>query len=126
MNPSATIVPFPNPGVRLVEEDEDVAVWEEVFQPGVATPPHRHQRDYIAMFPQGGELTITHVDGELESYSFLCGNATELPTTAGSARFAFDAGTMVRSRVPPGGTAHVALNEGETPVRMVLVEFKRR
>lgn len=123
MNISA-IVAFPNPGVSLVEEDELTAVWEEIFEPGVATPPHRHTRDYVALFPEGGELTLTHVDGELESYTFLSGAAEALPTADGRMRFAFAAGTMVRSRVPPMGTAHIALNEGTTPVRMILIEFK--
>ncbi|MCP5201432.1 MAG: hypothetical protein H6977_15625 [Gammaproteobacteria bacterium] len=124
MSDSQDIVPFPNPGVRLIEEDERVMVWEEVFEPGVATPAHRHIRDYIAVFPDGGELTLTHVAGELERYTFLCGAAEALPTDDGRARFAFAAGSMVRSRVPPAGTAHIALNEGDAPVRMILIEFK--
>lgn len=118
------IVPFPNPGVRLVEEDELTAVWEEIFEPGVATPPHRHIRDYVALFPEGGELTLTHVAGERETYTFLSGAAEALSTADGRMRFAFAAGTMVRSRVPPMGTAHIALNEGNAPVRMILIEFK--
>ena len=118
------IAPFPNPGVRLIEEDTLVATWEEIFEPGVATPPHRHARDYIAVFPDGGELTLTHVAGELERYTFLSGSAEALPTEDGRMRFAFTAGTMVRSHVPPGGTAHIALNESATPVRMLLIELK--
>ena len=27
------IPPFPNPGVRLIKEEEHVAIWEEVFEP---------------------------------------------------------------------------------------------
>ena len=55
------IAPFPNPGVRLIKEDEHVAVWEEVFEPGKPTPPHRHLRDYIAAYPHGGEVTPSSV-----------------------------------------------------------------
>ncbi len=59
------IPPFPNPGVRLSKEDEHVASWDEVFDPGKPTPPHRHMRDYIAIFLNGGETTSTLVAGEL-------------------------------------------------------------
>ena len=124
MTELADVLPFPNPGVMLIEEDDLVSVWEEVFEPGIATPPHRHTCDYIAMFPQGGELTITHVAGELEDYTFLNGSVAELPTETGKQRFEFAPGTMVRSRVPASGTAHIALNEGSEPVRMILIELK--
>ena len=115
---------FPNPGVSLVEEDSNTSVWEEVFEPGSPTPPHRHMYDYIAVFPDGGELTLTHVAGEQEAYTFLNGSAQELPSQEGRQRFMFAAGTMVRSRVPPQGTAHIALNEGTKPLRMILIELK--
>lgn len=118
------VVEFPNPGVRLIDDARQFAVWEEVFMPGVATPAHRHTRNYIAFFPDGGELTLNHVDGELEDYAVLCGAMTPLPTAQDGARFAIAPGTAVRSRVPGDGTAHIALNEGESPLRMVLVEFK--
>ena len=117
---------FPNPGVTLVEQDDTLNVWEEVFEPGRATPPHRHLHDYIAVFPEGGELTLEHVAGEQESYTFLNGVARELPSKAGQQRFMFEAGTMVRSRVPAGGTAHIALNEGNKPLRMILIELKAK
>ena len=124
MTKLSDISPFPNPGVNLIEDDDAVSVWQEVFEPGIATPPHRHLRDYIAMFPDGGELTITHVAGDLENYTFLNGSAKELPTEEGKLRFEFAPGTMVRSRVPVSGTAHIALNEGTKPLRMILIEMK--
>jgi quercetin dioxygenase-like cupin family protein len=67
------IAPFPNPGVRLVKEDEHIAIWEETFKPGQPTPPHRHMRDYIAIFPYAGELTITQLAGEPEEYTTIGG-----------------------------------------------------
>lgn len=118
------IAPFPNPGVRLLQEDEHVAIWEEIFVPGVATAPHRHLRDYIAFFPDSGELTVTHLDGERETYSLLAGAMTALPGGDGQMRGAIAASTVLHSRVPAGGTAHVALNEGSTPLRMILIEVK--
>ena len=41
------VPPFPNPGVRLIKEDEHIAIWEELFEPDKSTEPHRHMRDYI-------------------------------------------------------------------------------
>lgn len=118
------IVKFPNPGVELLDEAERFSVWQEVFAPGVAAPAHRHMHDYIAFFPDGGELTLTHVSGELEDYAILSGGLTPIPSLTGGTRFDIAAGTTIRSRVPPAGTAHVALNEGNAPLRMVLIEIK--
>jgi hypothetical protein len=69
------IPPFPNPGVRLLKEDEHIAVWEEVFAPGIPTPPHRHMRDYIAAYPNGGEVTIVPLAGEAEEFTTLVGDS---------------------------------------------------
>ena len=124
MNEQAAVVEFPNPGVCLLDEAARYAVWDETFAPGIATPPHRHVRDYVAFFPEGGELTLTHCGGDLEDYAVLSGGITALPSSPGTARFAIAAGTALRSRVPPGGTTHVALNEGAAPLRMILIEFK--
>ena len=115
---------FPNPGVNLLKEDEHVAVWEEVFEPGMPTPPHRHLRDYIAIFPDGGELTVTHVAGELEIYSVIAGKLEPLPNMSSGYRVGFSANTMLHSSVPHVGTGHTAVNEGNTSVRMILIELK--
>lgn len=118
------IAPFPNPGVNLLKEDEHVAIWEEVFVPGVPTPPHRHLRDYIAIFPDGGELTVTHVAGELESYSIIAGKIEPLPNNSGGYRVGISANAMLHSSVPHVGAGHIAVNEGDVPVRMILIELK--
>ena len=117
------IPPFPNPGVRLIKEDEHVAVWEEVFAPDQPTPPHRHTRDYIGIFLNAGELTITPLAGEPEEYTFIAGETKELPSERG-ARFAFSPGTTVHSRVPLGGHAHLAVNEGKAADRAIIIEIK--
>ncbi|MBX9605839.1 MAG: hypothetical protein K2Y51_06420 [Gammaproteobacteria bacterium] len=124
MKDNVEIVDFPNAGVRAVDEAERFVVWEEIFSPGVATCAHRHRRDYIAFFPDGGELTLCHVAGGFEDYAVLSGGMSPLPSSTSGARFAIAPGTAIRSRVPPEGTVHVALNEGGRPLRMVLVEFK--
>ena len=86
------IPPFPNPGVRLIKEDEHVAIWEEVFEPGIPTPSHRHMRDYIAIFPNGGELTIVPVAGEAEDFTVLAGGFTEAPTEKRRDTFSHECG----------------------------------
>lgn len=118
------IAAFPNPGVRLLREDERIAVWEEIFEPGIPTAPHRHTRDYVAIFPDAGELTVTPLAGELEEYAFLAGAADPLPAADGQVRFGFPAGTVIHARVPCAGSAHIAVNEGRTAARMILIELK--
>src|SRR5215813_4484650 len=118
------ISPFPNPGVRLIKEDEHVAIWEEVFDPDTPTPPHRHMRDYIAIFPSGGELTIIPLAGETEVYTMITGEVQEAATAKGGTRLVMTAGAMVHSQVPADGTGHYAVNEGQQPTRMILIEIK--
>ena len=118
------IPPFPNPGVRLIKEDEHVAIWEEVFEPDKPTPPHRHMRDYVAIFPNGGELTITPLAGEAEEYTMIAGEVQEAATEKRATRLVMTAGTMIHSRVPASGTGHFAVNEGQVPTLMILIEIK--
>ena len=117
------ISPFPNPGVRLVKEDEHLAIWEETFEPGKPTPPHRHMRDYIAIFPHAGELTITQLAGEAEQYTTIAGDLTT-EQSGRATHLIWGPGMIVHSRVPDDGVGHFALNEGSTPALMILVEIK--
>jgi hypothetical protein len=49
---------FPNPGVRLIKEDEEVAIWEEVFEPGKPNNnPSTHTRLH-RLLPEGGKFDI--------------------------------------------------------------------
>jgi hypothetical protein len=118
------IPPFPNPGVRLLKEDEHIAVWEEVFAPGIPTPPHRHMRDYIAAYPNGGEVTIVPLAGEAEEFTTLVGDCQEFPQEKGAIRLVFSVGAMIHGRVPAEGTGHFAVNEGQVPTLMILTEIK--
>jgi hypothetical protein len=118
------IPPFPNPGVRLVKEDEHVAIWEEVFEPGKPTAPHRHTRDYIFLFPNGGELTLTPLAGKEEESVVLAGEVQESTTASGAPRVVMSAGSLVYGRVPPEGVSHIAVNEGQRPALMILIEIK--
>jgi hypothetical protein len=118
------IPPFPNPGVRLVKEDEHVAIWEEVFEPDKPTPPHRHMRDYVAIFPNGGETTIVPLAGAPEEMTTLAGEIQEATSAKGGRRLVMSAGAMVHARVPSSGTGHFAVNEGQRPTLMILIEIK--
>jgi len=108
---------------RLILEDDHVAVWEEVFEPGVPTPPHRHMRDYIAIAIDDGELTITPLAGDPETYTHIAGEL-EMEPRAGATRICYRTGSVAHSRVPPDGHGHRALNEGEKAARFILVEIK--
>jgi hypothetical protein len=89
------IPPFPNPGVRLIKEDKHVAIWEEVFEPGKPTPPHRHMRDYIAAYPNGGEVTIVPLAGEPEEFTTIIGKIQESSIESGATRLVRSAGSMM-------------------------------
>lgn len=115
---------FPYPGVRLIKEDEHVAIWEEVFEPGEPTQPHRHMRDYIVAYPHGGELTVIPLAGEPEEFTTLAGEYQESASANGGVRLVFSAGAMFHGRVPAEGSAHYAVNEGQKPTRMILIEIK--
>jgi quercetin dioxygenase-like cupin family protein len=117
------ISPFPNPGVRLVKEDEHVAIWEETFEPGKPTPPHRHMRDYVAIFLHAGELTITPLAGEAEEYTVIAGELATEPRD-GATHLVWGPGMIVHSHVPADGVGHSAVNEGSKPALMILIEIK--
>ncbi len=118
------IASFPNVGVQLIKEDEHIAVWREVFEPDKPTPPHRHMRDYIAIFPNGGELTIVPLAGGAEENTTLAGGFEERPTEKGGARWLLSEGTMIHGKVPADGTGHFAVNEGQRDTLMILIEIK--
>jgi hypothetical protein len=122
--PGNEIPAFPNPGVRLIKEDAHVAVWEEIFEPRVPTAPHRHTRDYIAICPNAGEVTVQPLAGELEVYTTIAGHVEALPTETGKMRASLTAGTILHSQVPADGASHFAVNEGQQPVLMILIELK--
>jgi hypothetical protein len=110
------VPPFPNPGVRLIKEDDRIAIFEEIFEPGKPTPPHRHTRDYIAFFPKAGKLKLVPVAGEPEE---------EVTIAAGAMKDgAFTDGTVLYGRVPRDGTAHFAVNESSEPILMIAIEIK--
>jgi hypothetical protein len=75
-------------------------------------------------FPNGGELTATPMAGEAEEYTAIAGGFKTEPAEKGATRFVLSAGTMWHSRVPADGIGHYAVNEGQQPTRMILIEIK--
>lgn len=119
-----TIPPYRGHGKdRLILEDDRIAVWEEVFEPGVSTPPHRHMRDYIAIALDDGELTITPLAGDPEVYTSIAGDLGS-EAREGATRITYRTGCVAHSRVPAEGHGHRALNEGAKAARFILVEIK--
>ena len=118
------VPPFPNPGVRLIKDDDHIAVFEEVFEPGKPTDPHRHTRDYVAFMLKGGTMRLVPVAGEPEEVTIAAGEVKDLPSTQDGTMFSFTDSTVYCGHVPADGTAHFAVNEGSDPIPMILVEIK--
>jgi hypothetical protein len=57
-------------------------------------------------------------------YTIITGHIEALPTENGKMRASLTAGTILHSQVPAEGHSHVAINEGQQPVLMILIELK--
>ena len=79
---------------------------------------------YVAIFPNGGELTIVPLAGEPEEFTMIAGEMQESSTAKGGTRLVMTVGTMMHGRVPANGTGHYAVNEGQQPTLMILIEMK--
>eukprot|EP01104_Vermistella_antarctica_P020024 TRINITY_DN827_c1_g2_i2.p1 TRINITY_DN827_c1_g2~~TRINITY_DN827_c1_g2_i2.p1 ORF type:complete len:115 (-),score=27.67 TRINITY_DN827_c1_g2_i2:100-444(-) len=53
-----------NVGTKLLFENERVAVWEMVLEPGESCELHRHARDYVFRIDSGSTLQINGANGE--------------------------------------------------------------
>ncbi len=124
MNENDPIAPYDGHGDRLLFENDDIAVWEEVFEPGTPTKPHRHVRDYIAVALDEGELRIQSFSQEPEVYERLAGLLDATDETDDTKRVRFSAGTVLHAAQPAGGHAHRAENVGGRPSRVLLIELK--
>ena len=54
---------FPRPGVRKLEENERVIIWDYKWIAGVATPMHFHDKDVVVVYLADGALKSTTPDG---------------------------------------------------------------
>ena len=63
-DPSADLPPaFPREGAKQLLENDRVRVWDYTFTPHRVGPLHRHVRDAVAVWLEGGKLKATSRDG---------------------------------------------------------------
>jgi quercetin dioxygenase-like cupin family protein len=63
-DPSADLPPaFPREGARQLLDNDRVRVWDYAFTPHRVGPLHRHVRDAVAVWVEGGTLRATSRDG---------------------------------------------------------------
>lgn len=104
MNPADGAPPYR--GGRLVEENDRVVIWEDVFEPGVEVGPHHHGRDYIVVALDEGRLTVTDVSGAVSEF--------HMPRCE-----------VAYIAVGERGHTHRAVHHGPAPHREIVIEFKR-
>ena len=63
-DPSADLPPaFPREGAKQLLDNDRVRVWDYAFTPHRVGPLHRHVRDAVAVWAEGGKLRATPRDG---------------------------------------------------------------
>lgn len=102
--------PEANPiATRVIFEDDDVRVWDQVLPAGATLGRHTHTNDYVLITVEGeGPLDVEFHDGT----GGALGDTLTLRTRRGDATY-----------VPKGHT-ETAVNGGED-YRAILVELKR-
>ena len=115
-----SVVPFR--GVRLHLETDQVAVWEEHFEPKELTEAHRHTRDYLCIALTDIDLTVEPLAGEfVEQLTVLVG-ADEMMIDGHRGRF--PKGVIFHSRVSSEGAAHTAFNNADVTSKLLIIELK--
>jgi hypothetical protein len=106
-------------GSTKIFENDRIAVWEFVLEPGERTPVHTHERDYVWYVIEGSRLETFDADGKSigafdsnagASFAFAC-VGDELVSTDGKGL--------------RGPATHSARNVGTGRYREILVEMKR-
>jgi quercetin dioxygenase-like cupin family protein len=87
-------------------ENEDVKVWKSIIAPRQPLSMHRHDRARTIVALVGGTLKIIEESGASRSVTWESGKAYWLPAD-------------------PPGTRHGDVNEGDTPIEVIVVELKR-
>lgn len=86
-------------------ENEHVKVWRTVILPNQPLSMHRHEHPRSVVAIEGGTLTIVQQTGERKTVTWETGNAYWL-------------------EADEPGTLHGDVNEGDTPIVVVIVEMK--
>jgi cupin domain len=106
-------------GTTKVFEDDRVAIWELVLQPGESTPRHTHVHDYVFYVLEGASIEVFDADGAyLHTFEAKVGDAFAFKCHDGELAPATGLGT----RTP---ATHSARNAGPGRFREILVETKR-
>jgi len=102
-------------GTRKLYENDRVAVWEFVMEPGETTPVHTHVHDYVLHVLEGAPAEIFDKD-----MKFLFSGELKSGETA---YFRIEGDELVADfgRLP---ATHAARNCGHTRHREILVEIK--
>jgi len=98
-------------------ENEQIAMWEMVLEPGQSSGLHTHERPYVFSVFEGSTIEITDAQGKS-----CCSVNME---TGSAMHFQFEGQELVCGdiRIP---ATHEAHNRGNTRFREVLVETKYR
>ena len=100
---------------KKIFENDKIAVWEMVLEPGEGTGIHTHPHDYIFYVIEGSTSEITDKNG-----NFL----SKLEMTAGDTMFIrLEGQELVAGNLRLPAT-HSARNVGTTRYREILVETK--
>jgi hypothetical protein len=96
-------------GTRIIYEDDEVRIWDQVMPPGHHLGPHKHECDYA----------IVCVDGDKVEADTLPGNATGHD---GHMEVEVDRGKLFWVRK---GGVEEAFNKTDKRFRAILVEMKQ-
>jgi quercetin dioxygenase-like cupin family protein len=109
MHVNTNIEPSPSaiPGIRhstlagSAQGLKQLSVWDQVLEPGAATPPHRHDCEEVVLCSAGRGVLILEGHGE-----------------ASRRAESFAAGTTI---CIPRNAVHEIVNTGEEPLRLVAL-----
>ena len=102
---------------KKIFQNDKIAIWEMVLEPGESTGVHTHSHDYVFYVIEGSTVEVTDKDGNLLG---------KLEVKAGETMFfRLEGQELVAGdwRIP---ATHSARNVGSTRFREILVETKKR
>lgn len=101
---------------RKVFENDRVAVWEMVLEPGESSGVHTHENTYFFQVIEGSTLKTLGADGT---------DYGDLPLAAGDTVYVDVEGDQIRVGEFTGPASHAAVNVGDARYFEILVELKQ-
>lgn len=93
---------------RIIYEDDQVRIWDQVIEPGQELKPHRHDNDYVLVDVEGsGELDVEMLPGNQGKFE---------------GKFQFEVGRPGVHIIEKGGVER-AFNPTDKRYRTILVEL---